>query len=229
MTDVPVIVISSPQSQSGKTTLALNLAAALWSDNYQVEILSPDKQSAAIFLQKRQELNEKHNLNLYMPTLLNKLSDSLSSFSGKKVIIADVPSTDNLSYQEIFNQAHTLITIVNRPQDIMWKPDDTYINLVWNAKKDIAARGIKYLNWITIANLYSSAQTDWSNKLEETARRYGFRISPALHFREAYQHINEGFCTADMVKNHQFLPMQLSDVYARREILQLADILWRHK
>jgi hypothetical protein len=49
-----------------------------------------------------------------------------------------------------------------------------------------------------------------------------------LHFREAFCHIQDGFCAADMLLAPQFFKMTMADVYARREILTLTDFLWKN-
>ncbi|MBR3502563.1 MAG: hypothetical protein IKO06_06620, partial [Alphaproteobacteria bacterium] len=53
MTETPVIVISSAKAKSGKTTLTLNLAAALWADGYKVQLFAPESDDIRRFLQQR--------------------------------------------------------------------------------------------------------------------------------------------------------------------------------
>lgn len=227
MSEIPVIVISSPQPQSGKTTLAFNLAAALWSDGYHVNLYMPENTNADDFISRRLAFCMRKKISLPAPRSITKLNDVKATSDSKEVIIADIPTADNERYINIFSKAHTLITIADKPEDMQWQLNDSYLNLVWQAKKNIAARGIKYLNWIAVANLKD--KNDWTPLLADAAHRYGFRIAPPLKKREAYQHIEEGYCAADMTGNSKVFKMSLEDVYARREILKLTDSLWQQK
>lgn len=225
MSNVPVIVISSPKPKAGKTTLALNLAAALWSDGYHINIASPDDETIEKFIDSRLTFCMQKKISLPTPRLITKTSEA--ALNEKEVIIVDLSSANESDANDIYNQAHTLITITNKSQDMNLQPDDPYLNTVWNAKKNLAARGIKYLNWIVVANLQNDQ--DWTDELADLSRRYGFRIAPAIRYRQAYQHINEGFCAADMTVNSKAFRMSFEDVYARREILKLTDFLWQQK
>ncbi|MBO6281569.1 MAG: hypothetical protein J6N49_03445 [Alphaproteobacteria bacterium] len=227
MNEVPVIVISSPKSQSGKTTLAFNLAAALWSDGYHVNLFMPENLAADNFISHRLAFCMHQKISLPAPRSITKLGDVKGSADSKEVIIADIPTAKNDNYADIFSRAHTLITIADKPKDMQWKLNDSYLNLIWQAKKNIAARGIKYLNWIAVANLKNGQ--NWADSLEDAAHRYGFRIAPPLKNRLAYRHIDEGYCAADMTGNSKVFKMSLEDVYARREILKLTDFLWKQK
>lgn len=226
MSQIPVIVISSPKAGSGKTTLALNLAAALWTDGFKVFLFVPDN-DAVQFLQKRREFCHKHNIEMPMPQVVSQLSELSQESAEKAVLIADIPTEKNSMYTKIFSHAHTLITVVDNPSDVNWNLSDGYINLIWNAKKSIAARGIKYLNWIVVADLKNENTSDWSTSMYDSAKKYGFRIAPPLKYRQAYQHLQDGYCAADMVTNNKIFAMTYADVYARREILKLTDNLWR--
>lgn len=226
MTDIPVIVISSARAGAGKTTLALNLAAVLWQDNHEVFLFSGETGGFSDFLDKRRKLKKT---NLPMPQLIDDLAKAVPDKNKKQVIIAEIPSEQNDKYTSVFAQAHTLITVAADKEDINWPLSHPYINLIWNAKKDIAARGIKYLNWIVVANNKQEQTEDFSALVEQQAKRYGFRISETLRYREAYRRIGEGFCAADMMDKKSDFNVTMADVYARREILTLTDFLWQNK
>ncbi len=222
--ETPVIVISSPIKGTGKTTLALNLAAALWSDSYQVKLFAPHNETVTQFMAQRQILREQSGTDLPMPILLDTV-DNTQSEAQKTVIIADIPNDNMGVYAEVFAKAHTLITVGQKTEDFDWPLTHPYVNLIWEAKKNIAARGIKYLNWIAVLN-----QTDDSeakNALTSATKRFGFRVAEPLHDREAFRYINNGYCAADMANFRKLFKMSMSDVYARREILTLTDFLWQ--
>ena len=229
MTETPVIVISSAKAKSGKTTLALNLAAALWADGYKVQLFAPESDDIRRFLQQRIKFCQTNKVALEMPDLLDNLADSNTLHKTEKsVIIADIPSLKNAEYAYVFNKAHTLITLGLCTDDLLWKMSDEYISIIWNAKKEIAARGIKYMNWITLLNKCNKISTKDQEKLLQSAKKFGFRLAEPLHNRDAYCHIEKGYCTADMALNKVF-NMSFADVYARREILTLSDFLWQNK
>lgn len=221
---IPLIVISSPKSGAGKTTLAFNLASALLHDGYNVGIYSD---FAPEFLQKRAEL-QKSETALKIPQNISKEALFAGNFSNCNAIIVDVPSEQNSVFIPILAQAHTLITLIKDENDLSWQPQDAYLNIIWNVKKQQAAQGIKYLNWSVAKSLIDTPSVSLSQQLEQQSRRFGFRLAPALCKREAYTHIKDGYGAADLISTDN-LKMSMSDVYARRELLILADFIWQHK
>ena len=111
--------------------------------------------------------------------------------------------------------------------DLSWQPTDSYLNLIWNVKKLQAAHGIKYLNWVVAENQLTNGAV-LSKQLEQQSRRFGFRLAPALSKREAYTRIKDGYGAADLISTSK-LKVSMSDVYARRELLILADFIWQQK
>lgn len=230
MTDIPIIVVSSSCGNVGKTTFALNLAITLLCDKYEVIIFSPCDKLCLEFMQKRKELRREKNIKLLMPKIISDFSQiNTLNKSEKQVIVADIPILQNNKYDYIFAQAHTLITLVASPQNINWSLNDKYLNLVWNSKKKLASLGRKYLNWIVVENQMEENGASVQHLIEEQSKKLGFRIAPKLNYRKSYQHISNGFAVADMANKNNNLPMILSDVYARQEILSLTDFMWQTK
>lgn len=225
MAEVPVIVVSSPFPRCGKTTLALNLAAALWSDDYRVELFAPENELAERFLKQRKKLQESKKLQLFMPELINDIPEEKSH--EKQVIVAIIPAENAVKYADAFNKAHTLITVVPFVLDTFWNAANDYVNLIWNAKKHIASRGIKTANWVVVPYIEKSNASNVRDGLTETAKRYGFRVADVLPYRDAYNHVKDGYCAADMKRNNASFPMAFADVYARHEILKLTDFFWK--
>ena len=228
MFDTPVIVISSAVAGVGKTTLALNLAAALWSDGYEVGLFAPHNETIRNFMTQRQNLCARSAMKLPMPTIIESIKDG-DVKGNKAVIIADIPTAKNMQYADVFAAAHTLITVGRKPSDLQWELTHPYMNLVWETKKNVAARGVKYLNWIAVLNEIDVPAPEADIALKDAAKRYGFRLAEPLRTRDAFRYIEYGYCAADMVKFRQLFKMSMSDVYARREILTLTDFLWQGK
>lgn len=221
---VPLIAISSPKAGAGKTTLAFNLATALLRDGYKVGVYS---QNTADFLQKRKELS-KNNPTLKMLRNISKENLFTDIYEDCSAVITDVPTEQNSEFLPVFSKAHTLITLVQNENDIKWQPSDAYLNLIWNVKKHQAAAGIKCLNWVVIENKAAAENDSLSILLQQQSRRFGFRTAAALQNRESYRHIKDGYGAADLI-NSKALNMSMADVYARRELLVLADFIWQHK
>lgn len=221
---VPLIAISSPKAGAGKTTLAFNLATALLRDGYKVGVYS---QNTADFLQKRKELS-KNNPTLKMLRNISKENLFTDVYGDCSAVITDVPTEQNSEFLLVFSKAHTLITLVQNENDIKWQPSDAYLNLIWNVKKHQAAAGIKCLNWVVIENKAAAENDSLSILLQQQSRRFGFRTAAALQNRESYRHIKDGYGAADLISS-KALNMSMADVYARRELLVLADFIWQHK
>ena len=228
MTEVPIIVISSANDGTGKTTLVLNLAAALWADGFDVGLISSNPENWQNFLEKRRILCRENHLNLPFPRILNNSQQMPYEEGKKQVILADISSSDNQKYASLFEIAHTLITVAARRPDLDWPLNHPYAKLVWQIRKSAATRGIKYLNWILVQNQLTAVSDDFSDVITSQSKRFGFRVAAPLHFREAFCHIQDGFCAADMLLAPQFFKMTMADVYARREILTLTDFLWQN-
>lgn len=225
MDNTPVIVISSSVAGVGKTTLTLNLAAALWSDGYEVKLFAPNNPMVENFIRQRKNLRSQSGEDLPLPQLINDLNQE-SQHTDKTVILADIPTSKNSVYKDVFARAHTLISVATDVQNLQWKLTDPYMNLIWETKKSVAARGIKYLNWIAVLNMAPEQQNAPIPELRDAAKKLGFRIAEPLHRRDAFRYIENGYCAADMAKFRRLFKMSMSDVYARREILTLTDFLW---
>ena len=217
--ETPIIVISSPRKGTGKTTLALNLAAALWSDGYKVGLFAPQNPEVKQFMEQRQILRSQSRMDLPMPYLLEK-SDLQADSSEKTVVIADIPTANATDYADIFAKAHTLITVGQTADDFDWQLTHPYVNLVWEAKKNIAARGIKYLNWIAVVNQTvdddGNIKGYFSIKDKNLRRRSNYRAAPFFYFLKSNLPISEysrnrapssGFFSLDL---SVFIPSEIS-------------------
>lgn len=226
MADTPLIVISSCTHEVGKTTVALNLAAALWSDGYNVKLFAPDNWVVADFMAKRQQMNMQCKTDMPLPQIVE---DIKGNFDDKAVLIAVIPNEKNACFADVFASAHTLLSIGREKNDFDWSFSHPYINLIWQAKKNAAARGIKHFNWIVVQNQMHNESENLNSELQPLAKQFGFRIAEPLCWRNAYRYVTNGYCAADMAKYRQIFKMSMDDVYARREILNLTDDLWKHK
>jgi hypothetical protein len=151
---------------------------------------------------------------------------NLTPSDSSQALIADIPHDEWEKYSNVFNQAHTVISVINSHEDINRQADDAYLNFIWNVKKHHAAQGQKYLNWIVVAYCKSQDQKIDREKLLQAQKRYGFRLAPVIEFRPKYNQVMQGFCSSEMLSAALEGQMSLQDVYARREILELANFIW---
>lgn len=225
MSEIPVIVVSGTKRKRGNSVLALNLAGALWNDDYNVGLLSSDTDTLQAFLQMRKMFCQVQKVSLFQP----KLIKNMASMNDISALVADISADSYQEYEGVFNAAHTLITPLNHEDDISWQANDEYLNFIWKIKKNQAAQGKKYLNWIVVPYLKNENDEKSFSHLPEYSRRYGFRIAPAIYYRDEYMHVAKGYCAADLRHKKLSKQMSLADVYARHEILKLADFIWQKK
>ena len=226
MTETPLIVVSSCEHEVGKTTVALNLAAALWSDGYKVKLFAPHNWAVADFMAKRRQMTEQCKADMPVPQIIENIN---GEFEDNSVIIAVIPSDKNEKYTDVFAAAHTLLSIGCEKKDFDWSFSHPYINLIWQVKKKAAARGVKHFNWIVVQNQIHDENEILSTDLQSRAKQLGYRLAEPLYWRNAYRYVTNGYCAADMAKCRQIFKMSMDDLYARREILNLTDDLWKHK
>lgn len=226
MAEVPVIVISSSEDNVGKTTIGINLAAALWSDGYKIKLYAPENSVIDEFMSRRLLMCSQCKIDMPMPQIIN-LTDE--NYAEKTIVLAIIPSSDNEKYSEVFFKAHTLISIGCEKSDFNWSFNHPYINLIWQTKKKAASKGVKCFNWIVVQNKLANEKDSLSESLQSLGKQFGFRVAEPLHYRNAYKYVDNGYCAADMAKYRQIFKMSMDDVYARREILNLTDDLWKHK
>lgn len=227
MVTTPIIVFSSPTGGSGKSTVALNLAAALWSDGYKIKIFAPDNLIVNCFMEKRRQMIRQCGVEMPMPEIIDNCVDD--NEDNKTVIIAVMPSSGYEKYADIFSKAHTLISMGTDSTDFDWSFSHPYIDFIWQIKKNTAAKGIKYLNWIVLQNQLHGDKDNLSELLLQLSKKFGFRTADPLHWRSSYRYVQNGYSAADMAKFRQLFKMSMEDVYARREILNFTDDLWKHK
>lgn len=226
MAETPIIVISSSEKDVGKTTIGVNLAAALWSDGYKVKLYAPENSVVDGFMSRRLLMCSQCKIDMPMPRIVNSIDED---YDEKTIVLAIIPSADNEKYSEVFFKAHTLISLGCEKSDFNWSFSHPYINLIWQTKKNAASKGVKYFNWIVVQNKLTDEKNNLSENLQNMGKQLGFRVAEPLHYRNAYKYVENGYCAADMAKYRQIFKMSMDDVYARREILNLTDDLWKHK
>jgi chromosome partitioning protein len=102
--------------------------------------------------------------------------------------------------------------------------------MVWNARKQRAARDGGSVDWIVMRNRLSSLDAHNKRRVEhvlaELARRFGFRQFPGFGERVVYRELfPNGLTLMDLGETAGGEPLTLSHVAARQEIRALVEAL----
>jgi chromosome partitioning protein len=164
------------------------------------------------------------------------------------VVVIDTPGNDTPLTRVVHSHADTLITPVNDSfidLDVLARvegPGDTgieklkvigpshYSEMVWNARKQRAARDGGSVDWIVMRNRLSSLDAHNKRRVEhvlaELSRRFGFRQLPGFGERVVYRELfPSGLTLMDLGETAGGDPLTLSHVAARQEVRALVEAL----
>ncbi len=214
-----IIVIDGPHG-SGRKTFCLELSLALlYCGQKTAVMLSPDSPLRQT-LQKRQNIIPAQPI----PSILNRQNFHQQADNFDAVIIPEITT-----HNELAAMAGTFITMLPKNTAFArgFPKNTTYINGLWELKKKIAAIHNRSLNWVVCENNLSGKFQDIPSKeLSVVARMYGFRTTPPLNFRKAYQNNAEGVSAQDKSTPELKNKLTYEDICAKREILKLAEFIF---
>ena len=252
-----IIVISNEKGGTGKSTISMHLAIKLLNEGFSVATIDLDGRQGTLskYIENREKFCQAKNVTLKTPShhrfapsedvitsqyeILSKIKELSLQFDA---IIIDTPGTKNYLFDIAHLHADTLITPIsdslidlNVMADIDFgnekirKPGH-YASFVWETKKQLAAQGKPYLNWIVVGNKISSFNSN--NKkivfqyLEQISKLYGFRFLDGLKDRVIYKELFlEGLTVLDMKNDVLKHKMNMSHVAAKREVRSLAEFI----
>jgi len=214
-----IIIIDGPKG-TGRKMLAFELALALLYNAQRTAIVLSDDSPLRQVLQKRRALLPQ----LLTPNIINRNDFYNEANKYNAVIIPETTVADELTLA-----ASTYITIIPQSRQSVQKFSQkrNYINSLWELKKKIAATYGRSLNWIVCENnLKEKILSAPTPELAQMARIYGFRASPPLNHRTAYQNNILGISAQD--KSLPLLEKELTfeDICAKREINKLAEFIF---
>ena len=222
---VQVIVINSPNTQTGKTLLTAHLAVMLAKD-YQTAVLDNVNNSPlAMFVAKRYTLNLGKDYNLSIPQYYSLKKSILPEINSRyDAIILDSPDA------EYFQTADVLLTML-RGKDALQNliaQNSLFASLIWEAKKQRAAAGKNSFRWIICPNDDYSPEN--MQQLKNAGRFLGFTIAPLLNWRDEYgKGLLQGITVSDKDLPEFKTLFDLPDLYARRNLKKLTDFIWQNK
>lgn len=255
-----VIVIGNEKGGTGKSTIAMHLAVMLMMEKYKVAVIDLDGRQGSLskYVENRRAFCEAHKIVLPTPLLyrfapvddyaeipadIKKLDTTIKElFSTVDVIIIDTPGHKNYLFEAAHQYADTLISpITDSLVDLssiadidasngQLKNPGPYAEFVWNVKKQLAAKGKPYLNWIITGNKTTALKSRNKNFIFEVliklGRLYGFRFCSGFKDRVIYKELFlDGITVLDMQQDVLKRKMSMSHLAAKMEIKNLAEFI----
>lgn len=173
----------------------------------------------------------------------NAFMEALTLVSiGADVVVIDTPGSSSYLGQLAHRIADTLITPMNdsfMDFDLLGTVDvksgkvkrpSIYAEMVWDAKKNKAAKAAKPIDWIVIRNRLSPLDAHNKRRVEasikELSRRVGFRFEPGLSERVIYRELFlKGLTLLDFGMEGVGGSMTMSHVAAKQELRDLLQAL----
>jgi chromosome partitioning protein len=106
-----------------------------------------------------------------------------------------------------------------------------YADFVWETKKQLAAKGLSYLNWVICGNKISTIRSNNKNQvfshLENLSKLYGFRFTSGLKDRVIYKELFlDGLTVLDLTNKDLHRRMTMSHLAAKLELNNLAEFIF---
>ncbi len=255
-----IIVVSNEKGGTGKSTLSMHLAVNLLQEGFSVVAIDLDGRQGTLtkYIENRRKFCRCREIDLVTPQLCTyapetdyqlipaakeNINSRIQELSREfDAIIIDTPGTKNYLFDEAHRYADTLITPMtdslidlNVMADIDFESSTIgrpghYASFIWEVKKQMAAAGRPYLNWIVAGNKTSTYNSKNKNAvfeyLERLGKLYGFRFTPGMKDRTIYKELFlEGLTVLDMQHEKLKMKMTLSHLAAKREIRGIAEFI----
>ena len=157
-------------------------------------------------------------------------------------MVIDCPGTDSFLGRLAHSHADTLLTPLNDSfidldlfafvdgATLEIKRPSIYSEMVWEARKEKAARGGKPIDWVVTRNrltaIHSRNKEDMADVMTRLANRIGFRVAPGLSERVIYRELFlKGLTLLDLFEGPTSIQPRMSHVAARQEIRALMNAL----
>ena len=157
-------------------------------------------------------------------------------------VIVDAPGTDNYLSRLAHGHADTILTPINDsfvdfdllastgPHSPSRARPSLYSEMVWEARKQKAAREHKSINWIVMRNRMSMINARNKQKvadgLKDLSTRLGFRLAPGFGERVIYRELFlSGLTLLDLTDEGSAISFTMSHVAARQELRDLLIVL----
>lgn len=252
-----IIVVSNEKGGTGKSTISMHLAIKLMYEQYNVAVIDLDGRQGSLskYISARRAYCKKNDIKLPIPLhyefepIENKSNSrevkSLIEDLSTKVdaLIIDTPGAKNYLFDIAHLYPHTLVTpisdsLIDLSVIAEIDPDTgeivkagNYAEYIWEVKKNLAAKGLPYLNWVVcgnhISNLRSRNKDIVFNKLESLSKLYGFRFTPGIKDRVIYKELFlDGLTVLDLNQPGINSRMTMSQLAAKVELNDVAEFIF---
>ncbi len=252
-----VIVVGNEKGGTGKSTLAMHMAVKLLQENFKVVVIDLDGRQGSLskYVANRRNFIAKNHINLPSPvhyifepvpgeTNAQEIKDLITDLSSRfDAIIIDTPGSKNYLFELAHQYPHTLITPIGDSlidlsviADIDRETGEiinagNYADFVWETKKQLAAKGLSYLNWVICGNKISTIRSNNKNQvfsqLENLSKLYGFRFTSGLKDRVIYKELFlDGLTVLDLTNKDLHRRMTMSHLAAKLELNNLAEFIF---
>lgn len=252
-----IIVVSNEKGGTGKSTLSMHLAVKLMYENYNVAVIDLDGRQASLskYINSRRDFCKKNNVSLPIPLhyVFEPMEDKSNAREFKALIeelstkvdavVIDTPGSKNYLFELAHIYPHTLLTPISDSLvdlSVIAEIDPNtgeilragnYAEYIWEVKKNLAAKGLPYLNWVVcgnhISNLRSRNKDVIFEKLENLSKLYGFRFTKGLKDRVVYKELFlNGLTVLDFNQSGLNSRMSMSQLAAKIELNDLAEFIF---
>ncbi len=252
-----IIVVSNEKGGTGKSTLSMHLAIKLMYEKYNVAVIDLDARQGSLskYVNSRRDFCKKNNISLPIPlhyefeplddkSNAREVKSTIEDLSSRvDAIVIDTPGAKNYLFDIAHLYPHTLITpisdsLVDLSVIAEINPDNgeiirtgKYAEYIWEVKKQLAAKGLPYLNWVIcgnrISNLRSRNKDLIFEKLENLSKLYGFRFTKGLKDRVIYKELFlNGLTVLDLNQPGLNSRMSMSQLAAKMELNDVAEFIF---
>jgi chromosome partitioning protein len=243
-----VIVLGNEKGGTGKSTVAMHIAAYLLNNGFRVGTIDVDARQGTFT--RYFELRKNADGNLELPEHIaihgsenndrekarsldaESFSDAMEKLQHRDFIIIDTPGNDTALSQTAHSYADTLITPMNDSfvdLDVLVKTSHSdakmfrpsiYAETVWNQRKERARRGEKPIDWIVIRNRLTTLYT--KNKRDISV------VLEALSKRIGFR-LGTGFCERVIFKELFLSGLTLPDLEKSGKQLNISHVAARQE
>ncbi len=200
----PVIVVGNEKGGSGKTTVAIHLAAGLLHAGVRVGLIDLDarQQSLTKFFLNRAAWSERQGGKLVLPRVMTltagggqdaeerpRLESVIAEFAGEcDVLLADCPGADTALARVAHARAHTIVTPLNDSFvdfDLLAgvdadtnevKAPSVYAERVWDSRKRHMMETRRNIDWLVVRNRVAPLETRNQRKVNDALLKLSQRI-----------------------------------------------------
>ena len=203
-TGTPLVVVGNEKGGSGKTTVAIHLAAGLLQAGVRVGVIDLDarQQSLTRFFLNRAAWTERHGGSAALPRVMTlapgngdeaaerqRLETVIGELASEcDVVLADCPGADTSMTRAAHARAQTIVTPLNDsfvdfdllagidPDTNEVKAPSVYAERVWDSRKRHMMETRRNIDWLVVRNRVAPLETRNQRKVSEALLKLGQRI-----------------------------------------------------